>query len=85
MASVTATMAIGYFRNLTKGPTKLLVRSGLVSSISFKETPSYLAAASNTMRTFPGLLMLMTGWCGRYQADVDTFLASVGVNFLAYP
>ena len=54
-----------YSLNRNNTPTRLFRRSGPVWSLSFRDTPSYLAAASMTIRTLSGLLGLRIGWCDR--------------------
>ena len=51
MASVSAVKPTRCSLNLSKTPTRLFNRSGPTSSLSFKDTPSCLVAASITIRT----------------------------------
>ena len=83
--SISATIAVRSCLNLSRTPTRLLVQSGPCKRLLLREVPPYSAAASNTIRTFPGLLGLSTGKCGKYHVLRPVTAASSGVSLRAYP
>ena len=83
MASISAVIATGFSLNRSKSPTRLFSKSGPVRRLLFSEFPLNVDAALETRRTFPGLLGLVTGWCGRYQTRSGA--VSLKVTDLTYP
>ena len=65
MASISAVIATEFSLNRSMSPTRLFSKSGLVRRLLFIEFPLNVDAAFETRRTFPGLLGLVTGLCGR--------------------
>ena len=61
MAFTYAVTAIGRSRNRRRKATKLLIRSGPVSSLLLSELPLNIEAPLETRRSFPGLFALETG------------------------
>ena len=83
MPSMSATSAIGYCLNLNTTPSKLLVRSGPWCNWLLSDTPSCIAAASNTTRILSFFWGWNTPWCGKYHVFPLRRAASSSVNFLA--
>ena len=78
--SISATIAVWSCRNLSRTPTRLLIQSGPCIRLLLREVPPYSEVASNTIRTFPGLLGLSTGKCGKYHVLGPVTAASSGVS-----
>ena len=58
-------------RNFNKTEKRLLNKSGPFNKFSFKQVSLTLAAPSKTTLIFPGLLILVTSWCGIYVTNDD--------------
>ena len=65
--SIFDTIAVSLIRNLDKTSTKLLSKSAPYISAFFTDTPECFAVQLNTICSLLGLLISITGWCGKNQ------------------
>ena len=73
------------WRNFKMMYSRFCSRSGPAINAEFRDCLWNNAAPLRTLRTFPGLFGLSTGWWGKYHSRFERFCDSLGSTVFTYP